>query len=57
MSNTKTCVTFLFPGSFFPEERTSEVASRDEAFVIPDRCFAYYFFDREEGKLSAVGNK
>ena len=41
-------VTFLFPGSFWPEEQITEISSRDEKFDIPKSCFAYEFWDREE---------
>lgn len=56
----KQYVTFLIPGSFFPNEQTEEIFSRNQVLDIPDNCFAYQFFDREEveqdGEL-LVGNK
>lgn len=53
-------VAFLYPGSFFPEEKSKEIKSRDEKIEIPDGCFAYYFWDREEvlmGKELLVGKE
>lgn len=41
-------VTFLYPGSFMPEESTKEIKSRDEKIKAPETCFAYYLWDREE---------
>lgn len=41
-------VTFLFPGSFYPEESTKEISSREEKIDAPENCFAYEFWDRNE---------
>jgi hypothetical protein len=49
---TQHYVKFLFPGSFWPEEQSKKISSRDEKFDIPKECFAYEFYDREEGELN-----
>lgn len=41
-------VTFLFPGSFYPEETIVQIDSRESTFDIPGNCFAYYLWDRIE---------
>lgn len=41
-------VTFLFPGSFMPEEKLVKINSRSDKFEIPNNCFAYYFSERQE---------
>ena len=39
-------VDFLFPGSFFSENETKVVKSRDpEKVKVPDGCFAFSFYD------------
>lgn len=43
---TKNYVTFLFPGSLFPEETVKEIVFGMPE--IPKGCFAYYLWDREE---------
>ncbi len=43
---TKTFVEFLEPGSFYPEEYTQEVQSRDPLLVQPGQnVFAFSFYD------------
>lgn len=42
-------VRFSFPGAFFSEYETEEVAERNpELITVPDGAFAYCFFDRTE---------
>ena len=42
-------VTFLTPGSFFPDESTQKVGIRAiEGLIIPKGCFALYFWERTE---------
>lgn len=45
-------VTFLFPGSLFPNERSQKISNREEKFDIPNGCFAYYFWERQETELN-----
>jgi hypothetical protein len=44
----QTYITFLFPGSFFANEKTEKVADRTMPVTLPDGAFGYQFFDREE---------
>lgn len=36
------------PGAFMPEESVKKVRVRDIVMSVPDRVYAYYFFEREE---------
>ena len=45
---TKHYVTFYYPGIFFDEEETREIASRDDIGAIPKGAFGYQVWDREE---------
>lgn len=48
---TKHYVEFSYPGSFFPEHSTREIASRDDVGDLPERAFCYEIYDREEVTL------
>ena len=52
----KTYATFYHPGSFFPEETTREVVSRDVDALrpFPPSAFAVVFYDLVEGEIDGV---
>lgn len=42
-------VQFSYPGAFFSEHSTEEIAERNAELVkVPEGAFAYQFYDREE---------
>ena len=54
----RTFITFLFPGSFFPEEVVERVKNSDIPKSIPSDCFGFRFHEAEfviDGKKEFVG--
>lgn len=55
---TRIYITYLFPGSFVPEEATRQVKNTDIPKTIPRDCFAFRFHETEfviDGKKEFVG--
>lgn len=53
--STRTYVTVMYPGSFFPEESTRRVNSRDPDELLKTLepgAFAFQFFDRTEMEVA-----
>lgn len=46
----QTYIKYLYPGSFFPEERIEKVSDR-KIVDLPEGAFCYQFFDREETEI------
>lgn len=44
---TRTFITWMFPGSFFPEEIVEQVNSADIPKTIPADCFGFRFHEKE----------
>ena len=45
-------VEFSYPGAFFSEYSSEEIAERKAELVkVPEGAFAYRFYDREEGEV------
>lgn len=51
MPKTKTFVEFVFPGFVFSESSTHEVESRDMQTKLPERAYAFRFFDVTETQV------
>jgi hypothetical protein len=48
---TKHYVTFYYPGSFFDEDETREIAARGQIGKVPRGAFGYQEWDREERSI------